>query len=638
MTSTDQPNQVDDRARQNGGGGERELVEVEQVVIRFAGDSGDGMQLTGSQFTRTTAIMGNDLATFPDFPAEIRAPAGTLPGVSAFQLRFSSFDIHTPGDEPDVLVAMNPAALKVHLGDLKAGGILIVDTGKFRPNDLKKAQWADNPLESGALDGYRVIEVDLQKLTRETLEQSPLDVRSKDRCKNMFALGVLYWLYNRDPAPSVSFLEAKFQSKPDVCEANVKTLRAGYHYADIAGIFQTSYSVPRARFMAPGRYRNIMGNQALCLGLVAAAEKAGLQLFLGSYPITPASDILHQLSTYKHRGVVTFQAEDEIAAVCAAIGASYAGSLGVTSTSGPGMALKAEAMGLAVMAELPLVVVNVQRAGPSTGMPTKTEQADLLQAMFGRNGECPVAIVGATTPADAFDAAYEAVRLATKYMTPVVLLSDGYIANGSEPWRIPDADNLPAVEVEFAPPREGGDGEPYRPYERDPSTLARPWAVPGTAGLMHRIGGIEKQDGTGNVNYEPENHAHMVATRAAKIAGIARDIPDAEVLGDSEGDVLVLGWGSTRGAITGAVQRHQEAGARVSACFLRHLNPLPPNLETLLRGFRAVLIPELNCGQLAMLVRSRFLVDAEPVTKVQGRPFTSAELTDKIEQTLEGLS
>ena len=615
---------------------DKSLVEVDQVVIRFAGDSGDGMQLTGGQFTRTSALMGNDLATFPDFPAEIRAPAGTLPGVSAFQLRFSNFDIHTPGDQPDALVAMNPAALKVHLPELKKGGILIVDTTKFRANELKKAKWDDNPLEGDGLDEYRVVKIELEKLTREALKESSLDTRAIDRCKNMVALGLLYWLYNRDLEPTLAFIDSKFGKKPEVADANKKAIRAGYNHADIAGLFQTSYRVPPAHFMAPGKYRNIMGNQSLCLGLVAASDRSGLPIFLGSYPITPASDILHQLSTYKHHGVVTFQAEDEIAAVTAAIGASYAGSLAITSTSGPGFALKAEAIGLAVMAELPLVIINVQRAGPSTGMPTKTEQADLLQVMFGRNGESPVAVVSASTPADAFDAGYEAVRLALKYMTPVVVLSDGYIANGSEPWRIPAADDLPPIDVKFAEPRS--DGSAFMPYRRDPETLARPWAVPGTEGLMHRIGGIEKQDVTGNVNYEPENHEYMVQTRAAKIEGMANDIAPAEVFGDDKGDLLVLGWGSTRGAITGAVQRQRAAGAKVSACFLRHLNPFPANLESVLRSFKKVIIPELNLGQLAMLIRSRFLVDATPIAKVQGRPFTSQELEEHISEALEKLS
>lgn len=615
---------------------EVEHERLDDVVIRFAGDSGDGMQVTGSQFTNTSALHGNDLATFPDFPAEIRAPAGTLPGVSAFQLRFSNFDIHTPGDQPDVLVAMNPAALKAHLRDLKQGGILILNTDSWKPVDLKKAKYDVDPRTDGSLDGFRLIEVDLTALTRETLKDSPLDTRTRDRCRNMFALGVLYWLYHRDMDPSLRFIEQKFKSKPDIADANRRTLQAGYNWAEIAGIFQTTYRVAPASFMAPGTYRNISGNHALCLGLVAAAKAADLRLVLGSYPITPASDILHQLSAYKQHGVVTFQAEDEIAAIGAAIGASYAGSLGVTSTSGPGLALKSEAIGLAVMAELPLVVIDVQRGGPSTGLPTKTEQADLLQAMFGRNGECPVAIVAASSPADTFEAAFEAVRLAVKYMTPVLLLSDGYIANGAEPWRVPRAADLPKIAVTFAQQPNGDDGR-FLPYLRDPKTLARPWARPGTPGLMHRIGGIEKQDVTGNVNYEPDNHEHMVRTRAGKIAGISNDIPPATTLGPAQGDLLVLGWGSTRGAITGAVMKLQREGAKVSACFLRHLNPFPPNLGDLLRSFRKVVIPELNLGQLALLIRARFLVDAEPFNKVQGRPFTSGEMEKRIRTTLEGL-
>ncbi len=617
-------------------GQNRPVDEVDEIVISFAGDSGDGMQLTGGQFTRTTALMGNDLATFPDFPAEIRAPAGTLSGVSAFQLRFANSDIHTPGDNADAMVAMNPAALKVHLKNLKSGGILIVDGGKFTPNDLRKAKWDQNPLEDETVSAYRVIKVDLQKLTRETLADSPLDNRSKDRCKNMFALGMLYWLYNRDLSTTLQFVARKFASKPDVVEANTKILQAGYNYADITGVFQTSYRVRPATFMAPGTYRNIMGNQALCLGLVAAVNRADLSMVLGSYPITPASDILHQLSGYKHHGVITFQAEDEIAAVCAAIGASYAGKLGVTSTSGPGMALKSEAIGLAVMTELPLVVIDVQRAGPSTGLPTKTEQADLLQALHGRNGESPVPVIAATTPADCFDAAYEAVRIAVKYMTPVILLSDGYIANGSEPWKLPSVESLPTIEARFA--QKPTDGEPFQPYARDPQTLARAWAKAGTPGLAHRIGGLEKQDVTGNINYDPDNHEHMVQTRAKKVAGIADDLPPTEVLGEATGDVLVLGWGSTRGAITGAVTRHQKMGCSVSAICLRHLNPLPKDLEALMRGFRKVLIPEMNLGQLSLLIRSRFLIDAQSITKVQGRPFGSEEITEKIASALENLS
>jgi len=614
------------------GSPETPLQEVDQVVIRFAGDSGDGMQLTGDQFTRTTALMGNDIATFPDFPAEIRAPAGTLPGVSAFQLRFSNFDIHTPGDAPDALVAMNPAALKVHLSQLKPGGLLLLNTASFGATDLKKAKWDRDPREDGSLDGYRVVELDLVKLTQETLADSPLDNRSKLRCKNMFALGVLYWLYHREIDPTLRAIDAKFGKKPDVAEANKRVVQAGYNFADISGLFQTSYTVKPATFMAPGTYRNIMGNQALCLGLVAAGQAAGVPMFLGSYPITPASDILHQLSNYKHLGVTTFQAEDEIAAVCAAIGASYAGSIGLTSTSGPGLALKAEAVGLAVMTELPLVVINVQRAGPSTGMPTKTEQADLLQAMFGRNGESPVAIVAAGTPSDAFDAAYEAVRLAVEYMCPVVLLSDGYVANGAEPWRIPDPASLPKIKARFAPPSDGD--EKFQPYARDPETLARLWARPGTKGLRHRIGGLEKEAVTGNISYDPQNHQTMTDLRANKIAGMAKTIAPAEVLGDATGDVLIVGWGGTKGAITAATLRMQAAGHKVSCTSLRHLNPFPSNLEGLLRSFKRVLIPELNGGQLAMLIRAKFLVDAVSFSKVQGLPFSSDEIETQAQALL----
>ncbi|MBI5849922.1 MAG: 2-oxoacid:acceptor oxidoreductase subunit alpha [Planctomycetes bacterium] len=603
-----------------------QFEEVDQIVVRFAGDSGDGMQLTGDQLTRTTALMGNDLATFPDFPAEIRAPAGTLPGVSAFQLRFSNFDIHTPGDAPDVLVAMNPAALKVHVSSLRRDGTLIVDTTSFGPVDLKKAKYDKNPLEDGSLDGYRVIKLELQRLTREALASTTLDTRSKDRCKNIYALGIVSWLFHRDLKPTIQFLRGKFASKPEIAEANVKALEAGHLFAEVSGLFQAAYRVAPATFMKPGTYRNVMGNQALCLGLVAAAKKSGLRLVLGSYPITPASDILHQLATYKHHGILTFQAEDEIAAIGAAIGASYGGLLGVTSTSGPGLALKSEAIGLAVMTELPLVVIDVQRAGPSTGMPTKTEQADLLQAMFGRNGECPVPIVVARTPADSFGAAFDAVRIALRYMTPVILLSDGYIANGSEPWCVPTASSLPEIAVKFA---AAGDGTArFRPYERDPVTLARVWARPGTPGCTHRIGGIEKEDGSGNISYDAQNHQHMVDLRAEKVARIANDIADAEVIGHPSPDVLFLCWGGTTGAITAAALRLSKAGHSIGAVCLRWVNPFPKNLEAILRASKRVIVPELNLGQLAMLIRSRFLVDAQPFTKVQGQPFTSHEVEE----------
>ena len=612
----------------------KSVQDLDQVVIRFAGDSGDGMQLTGDQFTRTTALMGNDIATFPDFPAEIRAPAGTLPGVSAFQLRFSSFDIHTPGDAPDVLVAMNPAALKVHIKELKKDGILILNTASFSALDLKKAKYEVDPRTDGSLSGCRVIEVDLEARTREALAETALDARSKDRCKNMYALGILYWMFHREMAPTERAIEEKFKKKPDVVAANLMAMKAGYDYAETTEVFQTAYRVPPAH-LPKGTYRNIMGNQALTLGLVAGAQKAGLELFLGSYPITPASDILHQLSSYKHLGVVTFQAEDEIAAVGAAIGASYAGSLGVTSTSGPGLALKSEAIGLAVMAELPLVIIDVQRAGPSTGMPTKTQQADLLQAMYGRNGESPVAVLAASTPADAFMVGYEAVRIALQFMTPVIVLSDGYIANGSEPWLLPEVDKLPKIDVTFAAPQEPG--TKFEPYKRNPKTLARQWAKPGTKGLTHRIGGLEKQDVTGNISYDSANHQHMVDTRAQKVANIADVVEPAVTLGADSGDILVLGWGSTRGAITSAVLQLQKQGHSVSACFLRWLNPLPKNLGDLMKRFKKVILPELNKGQLCMMLRSKYLVDVESYSKVDGQPFKSHEITARLTDRLASL-
>jgi len=610
------------------------IQDIDQVVIRFAGDSGDGMQLTGDQFTRTTALMGNDIATFPDFPAEIRAPAGTLPGVSAFQLRFSSFDIHTPGDAPDVLVVMNPAALKVHLKELKKDGVLLLNTASFSALDLKKAKYEKDPRTDGTLDGWRVIEVDLEARTQEALANSPLDNRGKDRCKNMYALGILYWMYHRDMMPTEKAMAQKFAKKPELVDANLTAMKAGYAYAETTEIFQTAYRVPPAP-MKPGTYRNIMGNQSLCLGIVAAGQKAGLQLFLGSYPITPASDILHQLSTYKHLGVVTFQAEDEIAAIASAIGASYSGSLGITSTSGPGMALKGEAIGLAVMAELPLVILNVQRAGPSTGMPTKTQQADLLQAIHGRNGESPVCVIAASTPADAFEVGYEAVRIAVKYMLPVIVLSDGYIANGSEPWLLPDVDKLPEVTVSFAP--EGAPGSKFMPYARNPETLARPWAKPGTKGLVHRIGGLEKQDVTGNICYDADNHQHMIDTRAQKVANIAKDLPPIETIGPRTGDVLVLGWGSTRGAITAAVLQLQKQGHKVSCACLRHLNPLPNDLGELMRGFQKVVLPEMNKGQLAMILRAKFLIDVQSYSQVNGQPFKTHEILDYLTKTMTSL-
>jgi 2-oxoglutarate ferredoxin oxidoreductase subunit alpha len=602
---------------------------LESAVIRFAGDSGDGMQITGNQFTNTTALFGNDLATFPDFPAEIRAPAGTLPGVSGFQIHFGARDIYTPGDAVDALVAMNPAALSVNLPDLKPSGILIVNVDNFRETDLKKAHLATNPLEDHSLEGYRLFPVELTKLTRAALRDLGLDAKSMDRCKNFFALGMCYWLFNRGLESTERWLDQKFRAKPELAEANKLALKAGYAFCDATDAFQVSYDVPPAR-LAPGSYRNLSGNSALAMGFVAAARRAGLTLFQGSYPITPASDVLHELSLYKEFGVVTFQAEDEIAAVTAAIGAAYAGSLAITTTSGPGMALKAEAIGLATMVELPLVVVDIQRGGPSTGLPTKTEQADLLQALFGRNSEAPVPVLAARSPGDCFWVALEASRIAIKYMVPVIVLSDGYLANGAEPWRIPDLDELPEIGVRFRTDPSG-----FRPYDREPHTLARPWAVPGTPGLEHRVGGLEKQDGTGNVSYDPLNHEAMVRMRAAKVEAVSADVPDASPAGDPEGDLLVVGWGSTYGAITAALRATREKRRRVGHVHLRHLNPLPRNLGEVLGRYRRVLVPELNLGQLLWLLRARYLVDAVGYAKVQGKPFKQAELEAKIHEVLE---
>jgi len=609
---------------------DRHIEELETVTIRFAGDSGDGMQLTGTQFSDTSAMVGNDISTLPDFPAEIRAPAGSLPGVSGFQLNFSSHDIRTPGDSPDVLVAMNPAALKVNLSDLEDGGILIVNTDAFSENNLKKAGYPVSPLEDGSLQHYRVFKLPITTLNRAALrEEVKLPSKEIDRCKNFWALGLMYWLYDRPLDPTMKWIEAKFKKNAEVMKANATALRAGFAYAEAAEIFTTHYRVKRA-VITPGRYRKITGNEATALGFVAASELAGRPLFYASYPITPASDILHELAARKNFGVKTFQAEDEIAAVCAAIGASFAGQLGLTGTSGPGLALKSEAIGLAVMTELPLVVINVQRGGPSTGLPTKTEQADLLQAMFGRNGECPVAVIAPATPADCFDMAIEAFRIATKHMLPVIYLSDGYLANGAEPWRLPTVDQLPRFEVKFRTEANG-----YQPYDRDSDTLARPWAIPGTPGLEHRIGGIEKQDITGNVSYDPENHMHMVQTRAEKVALIANDIPELEIFGASEGRLLVVGWGSTHGSITSAVEEMQNQGKSVSSVHLRHLNPFPRNLGDILGRFDRVLVPELNMGQLCMLLRARFLVPAISFPKVKGKPFKISELTARMDEVLE---
>ena len=596
-----------------------------EVVIRFAGDSGDGMQLTGSQFTTTSAIHGNDLSTLPDFPAEIRAPAGTLPGVSAFQVRIADYDIHTPGDSPDVLVAMNPAALKTNLRDLKPNGILIVNKDEFNETNLKKAQYGTvNPLEDGSLDGYRLFEIDLTKLTRNALAETGLGNRDKDRCKNFFALGMAYWLFSRPLDQTIEWVGKKFTKDVKIAEANLLALRAGWNYCDITGTFQVRYEVEAAK-MAPGTYRNINGNSALALGLVAASRRSGLPLFLGSYPITPASSVLHELAKYKNYGVTTFQAEDEIAAVCSAVGASFGGSLAVTTTSGPGLALKAEAIGLAVMTELPLVVCNIQRAGPSTGMPTKTEQADLLQAMFGRNGESPLPIVAPGSPAECFTIGMEACRLAIKYMVPVIYLSDGYLANGSEPWLLPKIEDLPDLRVEFASNPDG-----FSPYLRDEQTLARPWALPGTPGLEHRIGGLEKQAVSGGISYDPDNHELMTRLRQEKVDRIALDVPELEVFGEQEGELLVIGWGSTLGPITGAVALLRQQGIKVSRAHFRYLNPFPRNTGDVLSRFNRVLLPEMNCGQLALLLRGRFLKDIVSYSKVEGKPFTRHEIQDRI--------
>jgi 2-oxoglutarate ferredoxin oxidoreductase subunit alpha len=601
---------------------------IDRAVIRFAGDSGDGMQITGSQFTNTVALYGNDIATFPDYPAEIRAPAGTLPGVSGFQLHFSSDDINTPGDAIDVLIAMNPAALRVNIADLKANGILIVNSDSFTENDLRKAQMTVNPLEDHSLDKFRLFPVELERLTRRALEHLGLDAKSMDRCKNFFALGMCYWLYNRSMESTVRWINDKFSKKPLLVEANQLAMKAGYSYCEATEAFQISYEIPPAQ-LTPGLYRNMSGNQALALGFVTASQKSGLTLFQGSYPITPASDILHELSQYKDFGVMTFQAEDEIAAITSSIGAAYAGALALTTTSGPGMALKTEALGLAVAIEIPLVIVNVQRGGPSTGLPTKTEQADLLQAMFGRNSEAPIPIIAASTPGDCFWAAIEACRIAVKYMVPVILLSDGYLANGAEPWRVPELSDIPDIPVNFAKNPEG-----FKPYKRNPDTLARPWAIPGTLGLEHRIGGLEKQDVSGNINYEPLNHENMVRIRAAKVAGIVQDIPDAVPTGDPDGDLLIVAWGSTHGSITAAVKTQRALGRRIGHLHLRHLNPLPANLAQVFKRYKKILVPELNMGQLLWILRAKYLVDAVGLNKIQGRPFKQAELEQKIEEVL----
>jgi 2-oxoglutarate/2-oxoacid ferredoxin oxidoreductase subunit alpha len=610
---------------------QKTIENIDEVTIRFAGDSGDGMQLTGTQFTNTTAILGNDLSTLPDYPAEIRAPAGTLFGVSGFQIHFGSTEINTPGDHCDVLVAMNPAALKVNVASLLVGGSIIVNTDGFNDRNLKLAGYAQNPLKDGSLDKFRVYEVDISKLTALALQDLNISSKFVDRSKNFFALGMMYWMYGRPLETTIEWLKGKFKSKPDILEANIRVLKAGWNFSETTEIFSVRYEVGPAK-LAPGRYRNITGNQATAWGFMVAAQKAHLDLFLGSYPITPASDILHELSLYKSYGVKTFQAEDEIAGISSAIGASFGGALAITTTSGPGVALKTEAIGLAVMVELPLVICNVQRGGPSTGLPTKTEQADLLQALYGRNGEAPVPIVAASTPSDCFDAAFEASRIALKYMTPVILLTDGYLGNGSEPWLLPDVDKLPDISPKFVTDPEG-----FQPYARNEKTLARPWAIPGTPGLEHRIGGLEKQNVTGNVSYDPENHDLMIHLRAEKVQRIADDIPLATVDGDPQGDLLVVGWGGTYGAIKTAVARQQKKGNSVSHLHLRHLNPMPKNVGEILGKFKRILVPEINLGQLVKILRSNFLVPAVGYNKVRGLPFRSNELEREIEDMLKGV-
>ena len=613
----------------------QEEIVLQDVVIKFAGDSGDGMQLTGQQFTNNTALLGIDLATFPDFPAEIRAPIGTLPGVSGFQIHFSSNPVYTPGDTCDVLVAMNAAALKVNLKGLKKGGKIIANIEGFDAKNLRLAAYPEgiNPLEDGSLDGYELTKVDITKLTREALKfNTELGTKERDRAKNMFVLGLIYWLYNRNLDNTIDFLEEKFGKKENILKSNIDVLKAGYYYGETAELFNARYKVEKSK-MEPGTYRSIMGNQALSMGLIAASQKSGLPLFLGSYPITPASDILHELSKYKNFGIKTFQAEDEIAGITAAIGASYGGSIGLTTTSGPGMALKTEAIGLATMLEIPLLIINIQRGGPSTGLPTKTEQSDLMQAYYGRNGEAPIPVLAASTPSDCFFMAFEAVKIALQHMTPVILLSDGYIANGAEPWKFPAAADLPAIEVKFKTSLEEGE-EKFLPYKRD-EKLARPWAVPGTAGLEHRIGGIEKQHETGNVSYDPENHEFMVKMRQAKVDKIADFIPLQTIdSGAEKGKVLVLGWGSTYGTIKSAVLQLQSQGKAVSHAHIKYMRPFPKNLGAILAGFETILIPEINNGQLIKIIRDQYLVDAKAYNKIMGIPITKLELVTAIESYL----
>ncbi|MCA9672701.1 MAG: 2-oxoacid:acceptor oxidoreductase subunit alpha [Myxococcales bacterium] len=606
--------------------------ELDRVTIRFAGDSGDGMQLVGSHFTTTSAVIGNDVQTLPDFPAEIRAPAGSLPGVSAFQISFAAEDIFTPGDRPDVLVAMNPAALKANLSELPRGATIIVNDDEFNKANLKKAAYEENPLDTDALDGFTVHRVPITSMTTRALEDSDLTAQQKARCKNFFALGLMYWLFDRPLDSTLDMINEKFATRATLREANVAVLKAGHAYGETTEMFHETFHVPPAE-LEPGLYRNITGNAATALGFLAASQQAGTPLFYGSYPITPASDVLHELARFKNFGVKTFQAEDEISAVCATVGAAWGGALALTGTSGPGLALKGEAVGMAVMVELPMVIINVQRGGPSTGLPTKTEQADLLQAIYGRNGESPLCIVAPCTPSDCFTMAIEAFRIAVKHMTPVIYLSDGYLGNGAEPWKIPDVASLPAIKVAYA--TQPGEGEEFLPYKRD-EWLARPWAIPGTEGLEHRIGTLEKQDLTGNVSYDPANHQHMTDLRAAKIERIADDIPPLEAFGGDSGELAVVGWGGTYGALRSAVTRAQRRGAKVSHIHLRHLNPMPKNTGELLSRFDKVLVAELNCGQLRALLRAKFLIDCAGLNKVAGQPFRVSEVEAKIDELCAG--
>jgi 2-oxoglutarate/2-oxoacid ferredoxin oxidoreductase subunit alpha len=609
---------------------EKKVESLDEVTVRFAGDSGDGMQLTGSQFSDTTALVGNDLSTLPDYPAEIRAPSGTIYGVSGFQLHFGSSDVHTPGDRPDVLVAMNPAAIQKNLAELKPGGIIIANTDAFDAKNLKLAKYATNPLLDGSLEGYNVFQVPVTSLTVKALENSPLSQKEITRCKNFFALGLMYWLYNRPLDQTLDWIKDKFKSKPEFIDANEKALKAGYNFGEMTEVFTTRYNVEPAK-LPKGTYRSISGNEATALGFLAASVRSGIPLFLGSYPITPATEILQYLSTYKNFGVKTFQAEDEIAGITSAIGAAYAGYLGITNTSGPGLALKTEAMGLAVMTELPLVIINVQRGGPSTGLPTKTEQADLLQAVYGRNGEAPIPVLAASTPSDCFYMAIEASKIAIKYMTPVILLTDGYLANGSEPWKIPHVNELPEIKVEFRTEKEG-----FFSYSRD-ENLARPWVKPGTPGLEHRIGGLEKANIKGTVSYDPDNHDVMIKLRSEKIKRVVQDVPELKVDGDESGDLLVLGWGGTYGSITEAIVKLRKEGYKVSQAHFRYINPFPKNTAEVLSRFKKILIPEINLGQLAIIIRSQFLLHVEQLNIVRGLPLRTSDIENKIIELLGGL-